>query len=162
MFQYPLRPNNRFYGDQGQLSNVTLNKNNPGNVKIEYSIESKNQKNVDYQVNDTKMHNQILNGQRIGLNTNYCIGSFKDNALHLNPVSHVLQFRPEFGVLDETNQNRKNRERGKEKYSKTAEVTESVNKAQDEWINLEYINENGKIIFNIRNEKLPFKGKIVF
>ena len=142
LFQYPMRPNNRFYGDQGQLTSVLLNKTNNSNVKIEYSIEAKNQKGVDFQISDNKSYNQVLNGQSIGLNTNYCVGSFKDNALHLNPVSHVLQFRPEFGVLDENNQNRKNKERAKDKYAKTADVKENVAKSSDEWISLEYIDQN--------------------
>lgn len=117
-----------------------LNKNNFSNVKIEYSVESKVQKSTDIQSsNDTKVYTQVLKGSSIGLNTNYCVGSFKEGALHLNPISHILQFRPEFGSIDENNQNRKNRDKGKDKNAKNAEVKESQLKNNEEWLQLEYI-----------------------
>lgn len=160
LFQYPLRPNNRFYGDQAQLTSVILNKNNNSKVKIEYSIESKNQRGIDYQTNENKHHNQILNGDSIGLNTNYCVGSFKDKSLHLNPISQVLQFRPEFIVLDENNQNRKNKERAKDKYAKNTDVRENISKHTDEWINLEYIDQNRKKYFKKEMKNFLLKEKL--
>ena len=43
LFQYPLRPNDRFYGDHGDIFNVTINKPEKSAIKIHYKVDPKNQ-----------------------------------------------------------------------------------------------------------------------
>lgn len=46
LFQYPLRPNDRFYGDHGDLFNISINKPDNGAIKLNYQIDPK-KKNCD-------------------------------------------------------------------------------------------------------------------
>jgi len=47
IFQYPLRPNERPYGDQGKLSSVQMNNNlNEFSLKFNFNIDNKS-KNYD-------------------------------------------------------------------------------------------------------------------
>jgi len=98
VFQYPLRSNDRFYGDYGGLTSVTLNKDNM-NLKFNYTIDNK-LKNFDTQYYTGKNFSQILLGQKIDANTNYCVGLFRNNSLFINPVQNFIQFRNDFSHLE--------------------------------------------------------------
>jgi len=98
VFQYPLRPNDRFYGDYGGLTSATVNKENT-NLKFNYTIDNK-MKNFDTQYYTGKNFSQVLLGQKIDANTNYCVGLFRNNSLFINPVQNFIQFRNDFSHLE--------------------------------------------------------------
>jgi hypothetical protein len=99
VMQYPLRPSDKFYGDNAELTSVQMNKEkDKAGLKLTYSIENK--KNFDTQYYENKNFTQSLNGQYIDPNTNYCLGVFKNNILYLNPVSNFIQFRNDFSHME--------------------------------------------------------------
>ena len=55
LFQYPQRPNDRFYGDHGDLFNISINKTDNSSIKLSYNIDPKN-KNCDQQNVDNKVN----------------------------------------------------------------------------------------------------------
>ena len=67
LFQYPLRPNDRFYGDHGEIYNISINKPEKSAVKIHYNIDPKNQFS-DKNFQENKVVLKTFNINKIYLN----------------------------------------------------------------------------------------------
>jgi hypothetical protein len=54
VFQYPLRPSERNYGDEGELTSMTINKSEEDKIKLNYTVDTRS-KNFD----STNVENRV-------------------------------------------------------------------------------------------------------
>jgi hypothetical protein len=158
IFQYPLRPNDKPYGDHAELSSIMINKEN-SNVKMNYLIESK-MKNFDIQYYEGKSFSQTLLGQKIEPNTNYCVGVYKNDILYINPVSTFIQFRNDFSHIEIAEMNRKKmREKPVAGKKENISNLDKENASADKWSNLKFHKKDTIQSYQIY-EKLYFEDNI--
>ena len=94
MFQYPLRPIDRPYGDEGELKKVTAKTLN-NKIAMSYEL-NKEVANYDENASNNRIREHKLSSTHIPTQTSYCVGTFKDGQFHLTPVDDIYQMRPDF------------------------------------------------------------------
>jgi hypothetical protein len=88
LLQYPLRPKERPYGDQGQLSKVEMESD-----KLRMSYKMTEDKNYDEAANDCKINNHIVESTRIeqtDKQPNYCVAVMKEGQMWLTPLHNFV------------------------------------------------------------------------
>jgi hypothetical protein len=171
LFQYPLRPHDRFYGDHSELSNVLFNKQENNSVKLIYSIESK-MKNFDNHNYEQRTFTQTILGQKVDINTNYALGVLRDNALFLNPLSNVMQFRNDFSHMEIDGNLKKKTNKplpptatslSRKESNYTSLMGESKEEMQNKWVNFQFYKSDSiqshqlkdKLYFDKKRVKVP-------
>eukprot|EP00347_Sterkiella_histriomuscorum_P010732 403375132 len=132
LLQYPLRPNYRQYGDQGNIFKMevglTLQSQLPTsagqnakqrevqsaqfdeNFKLHYKL-NKDSQNYDSNAVDHRISSHCLESQRVDYDSqevypNYCIGVLKEGKFLLTPLTSFHQMRPSFEHVDKERQMR--------------------------------------------------------
>ena len=99
LLQYPLRPNYRPYGDQGNLKGVEMR---PSQRKLRVAYDLCEGENFDESAVENKLNTQWLQTSVVdNPSTSYCVGVFHNNQMILSPITSVNQLRPDFKHIDE-------------------------------------------------------------
>lgn len=157
VFQYPLRPSDRPYGEFSELSNVQINQDN-SNMRLIYNLDNKS-KYYDTHILDKSAYNQSLHGQRIDQNTNYCIGILRNKGLYLNAVSNFIQYKNDFSNMDSADLARK---KAKEKQTfsskKESMIHEVKENPETKWIDTKFFKSDSYQSYTML-ERLYFDDK---
>uniref|UniRef100_A0A6B2KZC2 DNA-directed RNA polymerase III subunit RPC5 n=1 Tax=Arcella intermedia TaxID=1963864 RepID=A0A6B2KZC2_9EUKA len=102
-FQYPLRPPWRPYDPV--LRQETRIKPHSQVIEIDYGIPAEQ---LGSAVDDDNMReHHTIRSTTVDLKTNYAIGLYKDNKLHITPLKYIYQMRPDFSYIDDAEEKRR-------------------------------------------------------
>lgn len=94
LLQYPLRPGVNPYNEGATLNKISFNENI---YNFQYSTTIKSNPTNNISSMESRIKNQVnfsLKGEVINPNTNYCVGVLKNDILTINPISEIIQMRP--------------------------------------------------------------------
>lgn len=99
LLQFPLRPNFRPYGDQGQLTSVEISSDAPCRVKMNYALNP-SPESYDPQ-SEYPLREQSIISRTLGdsATSGLAVGVLCDGALTLVPLASVSQLRPSFNHM---------------------------------------------------------------
>ena len=93
LLQFPLIPKDNLKTES--FNQFSINKEH-SSMKLDVNIDPQYLDNRAYNFSKT----QTMKGEKIDLNTNLCIGFFKDGKFYLTPISSVYQFRHDFSTFE--------------------------------------------------------------
>eukprot|EP00026_Physarum_polycephalum_P005152 Phypoly_transcript_05181.p1 GENE.Phypoly_transcript_05181~~Phypoly_transcript_05181.p1 ORF type:complete len:577 (+),score=111.30 Phypoly_transcript_05181:182-1912(+) len=103
IFQYPLRQPWRKY----PMTRLNEIKQKPGHQRVEMSFSPETSTEFYDGDNMVKPPATTLASSVVQLKTNYAIGIFRKDEIHLTPLQSIYQFRPSFAYLDAADEARK-------------------------------------------------------
>ena len=98
LFQYPLRTIDRPYGDEGNLTKVSVKRMN-NKISMQYDLNKENE-NYDKNASNHRISCHKLSSTYVPTQTSYWVGTFKNDALYLSPIDLIYQMRPDFEHVD--------------------------------------------------------------
>eukprot|EP00406_Dinophysis_acuminata_P070283 CAMPEP_0179282852 /NCGR_PEP_ID=MMETSP0797-20121207/37874_1 /TAXON_ID=47934 /ORGANISM="Dinophysis acuminata, Strain DAEP01" /LENGTH=215 /DNA_ID=CAMNT_0020991587 /DNA_START=155 /DNA_END=799 /DNA_ORIENTATION=- len=100
VLQYPLRPDYRPYGDQGELEQVEL-KTNAGRLRFTYRLKQDHNYSDDGVVGDKITQKHVLNSTVVSNPAcSYAVGVIHKGRMTLTPIRAMNQLRPNFDEFD--------------------------------------------------------------
>lgn len=106
VMQFPMRPSDRPYGDQGQLQQVAWRRQQH-QLRLTYSLHSQG---ANYDTNHPLHLQAVASGAETthvlrsqaspATECSYAVGVLRDNKLFLTPVQQLLQFKPDFSAYE--------------------------------------------------------------
>jgi DNA-directed RNA polymerase-3 subunit RPC5 len=106
LFQYPLRPSYRTYNYHECELKMKVNQNK---FEMNFNIhENSNYFDMDEFISQQiEYKKESLSSLNVLLKTNYTIGVFRNGELHITPIQKVIQFRPNFYHIDDSENKKK-------------------------------------------------------